>query len=122
VLYLGLGDQSPVRYLFFLLTLFLIGCYTAGIAEKTLKAKDSRHIVIDEIHGMLLTLWALPHSFSFLITGFLLFRLFDIWKPFPGRYLEQRAPGGWGVMLDDTVAALYANGILQGASLLHILT
>ena len=119
LIYLGLKDLSSLHYFIILVALFIIGCYTSGVAEKAFKEKDSGRIVIDEIHGMLLTLWTLPQNLSYVIMGFFLFRLFDIWKPFPARYLERKIPGGFGVMLDDTVAALYANGILQGIRLLY---
>ncbi len=119
LIYLGLKDLSSLHYFIVLVALFIIGCYTSGVAEKTFGEKDSGRIVIDEIHGMLLTLWTLPQSTSYVIMGFFLFRLFDIWKPFPARTLEKRVPGGLGVMLDDTAAALYANGILQGIRLLY---
>ena len=119
LIYLGLKDLSSLHYFIILVALFVIGCYTSGVAEKTFKEKDSGRIVFDEIHGMLLTLWTLPQNAIYVIAGFFLFRLFDIWKPFPARYVEKKVPGGFGVMLDDTVAALYANGILQGIRLLY---
>ena len=119
LIYLGLRDLSSLHYFIILVAFFIIGCYTSGVAEKTFREKDSSRIVIDEIHGMLLTLWTLPQTTLYVIVGFFLFRLFDIWKPFPARYLEKKVPGGFGVMLDDTAAALYANGILQGIRLLY---
>ncbi len=121
VIYWGMGRLSPLSYLILLIILFFIGWYTAELAEKSFKEKDSSRIVFDEIHGMLLTLWALPFDATFIIAGFFLFRLFDVWKPFPGRYLERKVPGGLGVMLDDTVAAIYANGVLQILMALKIL-
>jgi phosphatidylglycerophosphatase A len=121
VIFWGISGLSPLPYFLLLVILFLIGWYCAGVAEKNFKEKDSSRIVVDEIHGMLLTLWALPHHTTYIIAGFFLFRLFDVWKPFPARYLERKVPGGLGVMLDDTAAALYANGILHGVRMLNIL-
>jgi phosphatidylglycerophosphatase A len=73
---------------------------------------DSNRVVIDEIAGMGITLLFLPVKIPFIITGFILFRFFDIVKPLFIRRLEA-LPGGWGVMLDDVLAGIYANIILQ---------
>ena len=69
-------------------------------------------VVIDEVAGMLLTLLAVPVGFTGAVVGFLAFRLFDISKPVPARQAE-RLPGGWGIMTDDLVAGLYAQGLLR---------
>jgi phosphatidylglycerophosphatase A len=74
--------------------------------------KDPSEIVIDEIVAILLILFLLPQSIFWWGGGFLLFRFFDITKPFPIRLLE-RLPGGWGIMADDLMAALYALGALK---------
>ncbi len=89
--------------------LFAFGVWLAFRAEIILGEKDSGVIVIDEIAGFLVTLFALPRTGFFLVGGFLLFRALDILKPWPVRAIDQRCPGGWGVMLDDVVAGLYAN-------------
>jgi len=92
---------------FFLVCLFAIGIYVSGMAEKALQEKDARAIVIDEIHGMFLTLLLLPKQ-TYLVVAFVLFRVFDILKPFPARLVEQRMRGGLAIMVDDVVAAGYA--------------
>ena len=69
-------------------------------------------VVIDEVAGMLVTLLAVPVGLAGAVVGFLAFRLFDIVKPFPARQAE-RLPGGWGVMTDDLVAGVYAQGLLR---------
>lgn len=94
---------------------FFIGVWAATQVEKMEKKKDSGIIVIDEIVGMWLSLVFLPISMHFIwwIGAFFLFRLFDIIKPFPaGR--SQSLKGGWGVMIDDVFAGIYANLVLQG--------
>jgi len=88
--------------------LFAVGVWSAGNAEKVFGCVDPRQVVIDEVAGQILTFVATPRvSWIGLIAGFLLFRGFDIIKPFPARQAE-RIPGGWGIMLDDLVAGLYS--------------
>ncbi|MGB5776285.1 MAG: phosphatidylglycerophosphatase A, partial [Sedimenticolaceae bacterium] len=71
-------------------------------------------IVWDEIAGFLLTMVAAPPGWYWVVIGFLLFRLFDIWKPWPIRWLDREIGGGLGIMLDDIVAGLFAAACLQG--------
>ncbi|MEK6815427.1 MAG: phosphatidylglycerophosphatase A [Nitrospirota bacterium] len=89
--------------------LFLIGSWAAHRAEAYFAEKDPGAIVIDEVAGMLVSLWALPIGPAGWAAGFFLFRAFDIVKPFPIRTLERRIPGGVGVMFDDILAGVYAN-------------
>lgn len=93
----------------------LVGVWASTNAEKFFGKKDASPIVIDEIAGQMITLWLLPLSAGFLVAGFLLFRFFDILKPFPARWLQDNLPGGWGVVLDDVAAGVYANLCLQMA-------
>lgn len=69
---------------------------------------DHPAIVFDEVVGMLIVLIAVPDGFLWLILGFVFFRLFDIWKPWPIRLLDKKVPGGFGIMVDDLLAAVYA--------------
>jgi len=85
-----------------------LGVFAAGRTEAALGAKDPPVVIIDEIVGCWAALLAIPPSLPALLAAFGLFRLFDIWKPFPVDRAE-RLPGGWGIMLDDLVAAAYAN-------------
>jgi len=97
-----------------LLAIFIpIGVVSSHSAERSLNTKDSSHIVIDEFCGYLLSVLFLPFSFSYALSAFFLFRVFDILKPFPIRRIERTFAGGAGVMADDMAAALYANIILQ---------
>ena len=77
------------------------------------KKKDSGLIVIDEMAGLLLTLFLIPWSIKTVVIGFFLFRLMDIVKPFPIRRLETTLPRGWGVVGDDVLAGIYANVALR---------
>ncbi|MBW1676532.1 MAG: phosphatidylglycerophosphatase A [Deltaproteobacteria bacterium] len=87
--------------------------WMSGEAEKVFKKKDSGLIVIDEIGGLLVTLFLIPWSVKSVVIGFFLFRLMDIAKPFPIRRLETKLPGGWGVVGDDVLAGIYANVALR---------
>jgi phosphatidylglycerophosphatase A len=69
-------------------------------------------VVIDEIAAQLLVLAATPRDWRFYFAAFLLFRLFDIWKPFPVDWLDRHIKGGLGIMLDDVAAALYALALI----------
>jgi phosphatidylglycerophosphatase A len=87
---------------------FAVGVWSAGKAEKAFGRVDPGQVVIDEVLGQIITFIATPRiSRVGLIAGFILFRVFDIIKPFPARRAE-RFPGGWGIMLDDVVAGLYS--------------
>lgn len=90
------------------LGLVLTGIWICGESAKRLGIHDHPGIVWDEITGMYLTLLVAPPQIAFWALGFGLFRLFDIWKPWPIRDLDHRLAGGVGIMLDDLVAALYA--------------
>ena len=96
-----------------LITVFITvaGAWTAGKMEAEW-GEDSYRIVIDEVAGMCLTLWAVPVRWPYILIGLVLFRFFDIAKPLYIRRME-RIGGGWGVMLDDMLAGLYANLLLQ---------
>ena len=93
--------------------LFLfIGVFVATKVSTYLKDSDPSVVVIDEIVGMWISCSLLPKTFFSLFLAFVLFRVFDIWKPFPVRQLEYLR-GGWGIMLDDVAAGLYANIIAR---------
>lgn len=92
--------------------LFFIGTFTSSQLSSASKNKDPRSIVIDEAAGQYLALFQLSHSWFPLLLSFFLFRLFDIIKPFPIKRVEA-FPEGWGIMLDDLVAALFAGIIIQ---------
>ena len=96
----------------------VIGVIVAGRAARYAQIEDPQWVVIDEVSGQLLTyylfFWILPLNWKSWLLGFILFRAFDIWKPFPARQLEH-LPGGWGIMADDWMAGIYAALVLQVA-------
>lgn len=91
------------------LALFLAGSYWAHVAERELGRTDPREVVIDELCGYLAAMVGHPVSFLSVMTGFVLFRALDIWKPWPIRWVEKKVSGGIGVMLDDVLAGVFAN-------------
>jgi phosphatidylglycerophosphatase A len=105
---------TPLRILLALVVVTLIGIWSGSRVERVLGKKDPGVIVIDEVAGMLLSVILLPPTIPVLVTAFLLFRLFDIWKPFPARE-SQALTGGMGVMVDDLIAGLYALVLVLGA-------
>ena len=100
-------------YLSVVAGLFAVGSLAAGEAEKILDNRDPGVVVIDEIVGMLIAMIAVPMTPLTLALGFILFRIFDIAKPFPVNFFDQRFHGGLGIMLDDVVAGIYSLIILQ---------
>lgn len=113
----------PIWYLFFLtgpygymvLTFFLViaAIFICDYYERDLPTHDRPEIVIDEVAGFLITMTWLPFTLKYLVLGFILFRVLDIWKPQPIRYLNDKVKGGFGVVIDDVAAGLIANVILQ---------
>lgn len=91
-----------------------VGTWAADVASRVLGHSDPRPVVVDEVAGQMLTLLFLPPTWQVLVLGFLLFRVFDILKPFPVGALE-RLPGGAGIMADDLAAGIYGNLLLQAA-------
>jgi len=88
--------------------LVAVGVWSAGRAEKVFGCVDPGQVVVDEVAGQVITFVATPRIAGIgLVAGFILFRVFDIVKPFPARRAE-RIRGGWGIMLDDVIAGLYS--------------
>ena len=107
--------QRPVFETAVMITIFIAGVWAATRAEQVLGVEDPGPVVIDEVLGMLLTLAWLPLSMTGVVAGFLLFRIFDVVKPFPAGRLEH-APRGWGIMLDDAMAGVYGQLALRLAA------
>lgn len=89
-----------------------IGIWLCDVATKMLGEHDFGGIVWDEIAGFLLTMWFVPFSWQNLVLGFVLFRAFDIVKPWPIKTVDQQVSGGFGIMLDDILAGIYAGLVL----------
>jgi len=97
--------------LLLVLALLALSFYVSDQAEKIYKRKDDQRIVIDEIIGFQITMLPVGINVLSICAGFVLFRIFDIWKPFPVRNM-QGFPGGWGIVADDVAAGIYAGMVL----------
>lgn len=104
---------SPFAQAGAILAVFAAGCWSAGVAERHFGRTDPGYVVIDEVMGMLITLFMNPVGWKGAAVAFLLFRIFDVIKPYPANRLEA-LHGGVGVMADDGMAAVYANLVLRG--------
>lgn len=112
-IYIVLSGLPPGFYLLIVLGLFVAGVGICNAAQRQFGTYDDARIVWDEFVGYLLAMFLAPPGWAWVAAGFVLFRLFDIWKPFPIRSIERAVPGGLGTMLDDAVAALYTLLVLQ---------
>lgn len=92
---------------------FGLGVFVSNVVTKDLGEHDYKGIVWDEVVGYLITMFMVPKGIFWVIAGFFLFRLFDIWKPGPIAWIDKRVQGGLGIMLDDVLAAIPAWAILQ---------
>jgi phosphatidylglycerophosphatase A len=104
----------PLHWVFrFIFVVVFVGVavYVSGRAEEIYGKKDDQRIVIDEIAGFLLAMLPVAINFINLALAFVLFRIFDIWKPYPLRKFQE-LPGGWGVVVDDIGAGIYAAAVL----------
>ena len=110
---LQLAGVHGVMLAWLALPLFVLGVWVCDVTGRALGVADSGHIVWDEIVAMLLVLAAVPATPLAWLAALLAFRVFDIVKPWPIRWLDARVHGGFGVMLDDVVAALFAVIVLQ---------
>ncbi|MFC1773209.1 phosphatidylglycerophosphatase A [Pseudomonadota bacterium] len=107
-LYLWFSQYSLPVYVGILVALSICGIWICGAASSRLGVHDHPGIVWDEFAGYWLTMCAASGSWLSIVLGFLLFRLFDIWKPWPIRFVDKRMSGGLGIMLDDLLAAIPA--------------
>jgi phosphatidylglycerophosphatase A len=112
-LYLLLSEIPSPIYELTLMGFFFLSVWISERAEQFFGKKDDQRIVIDEMMGFFITLLWLEKTLLVIVIGFILFRFFDILKPFPIRHLEKRWKGGYGVVLDDLMAGLYANILLH---------
>lgn len=111
--YLLVAQLSLSYYLAATAALFVVGIYLCGITARDVGVHDHPAIVWDEIVGFLVTMTAVPLDWHSVLAGFLLFRLFDIAKPWPIGLLDRYVTGGFGIMIDDVVAGVFALGCMQ---------
>ncbi|MFI4918003.1 MAG: phosphatidylglycerophosphatase A [Legionellales bacterium] len=112
-LYLLLVSSHWLVYFVLTVLAFFLGVWVSDKVTLELGVHDYKGIVWDEVVGYLLTMFMAPRGLSWMVLGFVLFRIFDIWKPQPIRFIDQKVPGGLGIMLDDVLAAVPACLLLQ---------
>lgn len=110
-LYLLLSQLDFVLYVAMVLAICVTGVWICGAAAQRLGVHDHPGIVWDEFGGFLVTMLAAPPGWVGVIAGFLLFRLFDIWKPWPISWIDRKVGGGSGIMLDDLIAGGFAAAV-----------
>ncbi len=119
-LYLLLPVMHWSLYLSFLLLTFAIGVWLCGKTSRDLEVKDPGGIVWDEFVGYWITMFMAPAGWTWIIAGFVLFRILDIFKPWPIKWADSSIKGGLGIMLDDVIAGIMAALCLQAAALLLV--
>lgn len=107
-LYLLVAGLPLAGYLVMVVALFALGVWLCGRTARDMGVHDHPGIVWDEIVGFLITMTAVPLAWQWVVAGFVLFRLFDILKPWPIRWLDRHVHGGLGIMLDDVLAGVFA--------------
>jgi phosphatidylglycerophosphatase A len=112
---LFLMPSNIVAYLAVVVVLFTLGVWVCHACAKSLGVHDHPGIVWDEVVGYLITMIAVPKTLLWVVVGFILFRIFDILKPWPISWVDKQVHGGLGIMLDDVLAALFALIVIQAA-------
>lgn len=112
-LYLLMTSLSPPLYLLIVAIVSIVGVWICGKSSEILGVHDHSGIVWDEFAGYFITMIAAPAGWIWIIIGFILFRLFDIWKPWPISVLDKQVHGGFGIMIDDILAGVFALICLQ---------
>jgi phosphatidylglycerophosphatase A len=116
--WLWLRELPTIQYAMAVIGAFAIGVWASHWVVKRSGIGDPQVVVWDEFVGVWIALFAAPAGWVWMLAGFALFRLFDIWKPWPVRWADRRVHGGLGVMLDDVIAGIYALLVLRLAAFL----
>ncbi|OGV57561.1 MAG: hypothetical protein A2X49_00225 [Lentisphaerae bacterium GWF2_52_8] len=110
--YMLVSGLHPLSYLLLAAALTIVAIFVSDRAEKSFGSKDPKKVVIDEVAGMLITMTAVSPTIGHMITGFIIFRVLDIIKPYPAGLME-KIKGGAGIVLDDVVSGIYSCIILH---------
>jgi len=113
LLLLSWAGLETWQYLLIVVAVIFSGVWLCGKTSKDFGVDDHPAIVWDEFAGFFVTMVAVPVTWYWVLAGFFLFRLFDVIKPWPANWLETNLPGGWGIMMDDVQAGIYAWAVLQ---------
>lgn len=112
-LYYFLSFSAPMTYLLITLVCLVAGIWITDYVSKDMQIHDFGGIVWDEIVGFFITMFLVPCTITTIIVGFFLFRIFDIWKPWPINVIDKSLGGGLGIMFDDVLAAIYASVVIH---------
>lgn len=112
--YLMLANLSVPFYTLLVLIIAALSVWICEKVSKEIKIEDHQGMCLDEIVGYLVAMIGAPHGLIWIVLGFIFFRLFDIWKPWPIRMLDEKIQNGFGMILDDVLAGVYSAVILQG--------
>lgn len=113
MLYLCCAQLSLQFYILVVIFAFVLGVFACGYSSRAWGTHDHNGIVWDEVTGYLLAMTALPFDWRLIVTGFFVFRFFDVIKPWPIRQADRHVKGGFGIMLDDVLAAVYTWIVLK---------
>lgn len=113
-----MASMAPLHYALVVVILFFAGIFVCGQTARDVGAVDPGFIVFDEIVGFLVAMYLMPASWRWIAGGFVVYRFFDIWKPFPIHWVEDRLGLGSGIMVDDVIAGIYTLMILHLVRLL----
>ena len=112
-LYLLVSGLNLTAYSLFIVVTALLGIWICDVASRQLKVHDHPGIVWDEFVGYWITMWAVPVDWIWIVAGFVVFRVYDIAKPWPVGPLDKKVKGGFGIMIDDVLAGIMACGTLH---------
>ena len=113
LVFILMPDMNWIAYLAIVICAFLFGIFCCQYTAKSLNVHDHPSIVYDEIVGYLVTMFMVPKDWVWILVGFILFRAFDILKPWPISAIDSHVKNGIGIMLDDLIAALFSLSIIQ---------
>ncbi|HSW69007.1 MAG TPA: phosphatidylglycerophosphatase A [Gammaproteobacteria bacterium] len=109
-----LFSYLPLAVYIFLVVLIALGSmWLCERVSREIKVKDHQGMCLDEIVGFLVTMTGAPHGLIWIVLGFILFRIFDIWKPWPINFVDKHVSGGFGMILDDVLAGILSLVILK---------
>jgi phosphatidylglycerophosphatase A len=112
-IYLLMQPLSSLAYLILTLIIITGSVWICSEVTREIGVDDHQGMCLDEVVGFLVTMFHAPAGWKWILTGFVLFRLFDIWKPWPISYVDRNIHGGFGIIFDDVLAGIFSCAILQ---------
>ncbi len=119
-IYLLMAPLRPLSYLILLVAIITFSMWLCGKVTKEIGVEDHQGMNLDEIVGYLVTMFYIPFGWGWMLAGFVLFRLFDIWKPWPINLVDRHVHGGIGMILDDVLAGVFSCALLSMAAYIKV--